>query len=78
MRGRIIRELQRAEHCRQDCVQLASVNIPIIMLDAGWSIRRMTPQVQDVLGITSADVGRPIRHIRMKSSVHDLEWRMLD
>jgi two-component system, chemotaxis family, CheB/CheR fusion protein len=57
---------------------LASVNIPIIMLDAGLSIRRMTPQVQDVLGITSADVGRPIRHIRMKSSVHDLERRMLD
>ena len=57
---------------------LASVNIPIMMLDAGLSIRRMTPQVQDVLGITSADVGRPIRHIRMKSSVHDLERRMLD
>ena len=57
---------------------LASVNIPIIMLDAGLSIRRMTPQVQDVLGITTADVGRPIRHIRFKASVHDLERRMLD
>jgi len=57
---------------------LASVNIPIIMLDAGLSIRRMTPQVHDVLGITAADVGRPIRHIRLKAKVHDLERRMLD
>jgi two-component system CheB/CheR fusion protein len=57
---------------------LASVNIPIVMLDAGLSIRRMTPQVQDVLGITTADVGRPIRHIRFKAKVNDLERRMLD
>jgi two-component system CheB/CheR fusion protein len=57
---------------------LASVNIPIVMLDAGLSIRRMTPQVEDVLGITTADVGRPIRHIRFKAKVNDLERRMLD
>jgi two-component system CheB/CheR fusion protein len=57
---------------------LTSVNIPIIMLDAGLSIRRMTPQVHEVLGITSADVGRPIRHIRFQANVPDLERRMLD
>jgi two-component system CheB/CheR fusion protein len=57
---------------------LTSVNIPIIMLDAGLSIRRMTPQVNEILGITSADVGRPIRHMRLKEDVHDFERRMLD
>lgn len=57
---------------------LASVNIPILMLDAGLSIRRMTPQIQDILGITAGDVGRPIRYIRVKSDVSDLERRMLD
>lgn len=57
---------------------LASVNIPILMLDAGLNIRRMTPQVQEVLGITPQDVGRPIRHIHLNSKVQDLERRMLD
>ena len=56
---------------------LASVNIPIVMLDAGLNIRRFTPQVQDVLGITLQDIGRPIRHIQLKSKVRDLEHRML-
>ncbi len=56
---------------------LASVNIPILMLDSGLSIRRMTPQVQDALGITPADLGRPIRHMRLKAKAQDLESLML-
>jgi two-component system CheB/CheR fusion protein len=56
---------------------LASVNTPIIMLDSGLSIRRITPQVEEVLGITPADVGRTMRHIRLKSNVSDLERMML-
>ena len=69
-------ELTQANNDLQNL--LASVNIPILMLDAGLNIRRMTPQVQDVLGITAADLGRPIHRIRLKSHVHDLERRMLD
>jgi two-component system, chemotaxis family, CheB/CheR fusion protein len=66
-------------HANNDLLNLlASVNIPIIMLDAGLNIRRLTPQVEDVLGITPQDVGRPIRHVQLKSKVHDLERRMLD
>jgi two-component system CheB/CheR fusion protein len=57
---------------------LASVNIPILMLDAGLSIRRMTPQIEDVLGIVPTDLGRPIRHIRLKSGAADVEKLMLD
>ncbi len=56
---------------------LASVNIPILMLDSGLSIRRMTPQVQDALGVTQADLGRPIRHMRLKADALDLEGLML-
>lgn len=69
-------ELTQANNDLQNL--LASVNIPILMLDAGLNIRRITPQVQDILGISAADLGRPIRHIRLKSHVHDLERRMLD
>ncbi|MBV9608977.1 MAG: PAS domain-containing protein [Acidobacteria bacterium] len=57
---------------------LASVNIPMVMLDAGLSIRRITPQVEDVLGITQVDVGRPIGQIRLKVDVPNLERAMLD
>ncbi|HVH86611.1 MAG TPA: PAS domain-containing protein [Terriglobales bacterium] len=56
---------------------LASVNIPILMLDAGLNIRRTTPRVEEVLGVTAADLGRPMRHIAMKSKVHDIEKVML-
>jgi two-component system CheB/CheR fusion protein len=66
-------------HANNDLLNLlASVNIPIIMLDAGLNIRRLTPQVQDVLGITPQDIGRPIRHLQLKSKVRDLEHRMLE
>ena len=48
------------------------------MLDADLSIRRMTPQAEDVLGVSAADLGRPIRHLRLKLNVPDLEATMLD
>ena len=57
---------------------LASVNIPILMLDADLSIRRMTPQAEDVMGVTAADLGRPIRRLRLKLNIPNLEATMLD
>ena len=57
---------------------LSSANIPILMLDAELSIRRMTPQVEEVLGILPTDVGRTIRHIRMKLNLPELERAMLN
>jgi two-component system CheB/CheR fusion protein len=57
---------------------LASVNIPIVMLDADLSIRRITPQADEVLGVSAADIGRPIRHIRLRLNVPKLEEHMLD
>jgi len=57
---------------------LASVNIPILMLDSDLNIRRMTPQLDDVLGVTPADLGRSIRHIRFRAKIANLEELMLE
>jgi two-component system CheB/CheR fusion protein len=57
---------------------LASVSMPIVMLDASLNIRRVTPQTEEVLGILPTDVGRPLRHVRLKLSADDLERQMLD
>jgi two-component system, chemotaxis family, CheB/CheR fusion protein len=52
---------------------LSSVSIPMVMLGPDLSIRRYTPQSEQVLGLISADVGRPITHVRLKINVPDLE-----
>jgi two-component system CheB/CheR fusion protein len=57
---------------------LTSVNIPIVMLDADLSIRRVTPQAEESLGILATDIGRPLRHVRLKVNVPDLERQILD
>jgi two-component system CheB/CheR fusion protein len=48
------------------------------MLDADLRIRRMTPQAEEVLGIAPTDMGRPIRQLRLKVNVPNLEHMMLD
>jgi two-component system CheB/CheR fusion protein len=57
---------------------LASVNIPILMLDSDLNIRRMTPQLEEVLGVTPADLGRSIRHIRFRAKIANLEQMMTE
>jgi len=57
---------------------LASVNIPIAMLDADLNIRRITPQAEDMLGILPSDLGRPLRHVRLKLNIPDLEREIVD
>jgi two-component system CheB/CheR fusion protein len=52
---------------------LSSTTIPILMLDQELRIRRMTAAVEELLGIRSGDIGRPIRDIRMRVNVDDLE-----
>ncbi len=56
---------------------LASVNLPIIMLSSDLTIRRFTPNAADLLGLTAADVGRPLVQVRLKLQVPDLETTML-
>lgn len=52
---------------------LASVEIPIVMLDAEMRIRRMNPGAQRTLNLIPTDVGRPIRDLKMTLRDNDIE-----
>jgi two-component system CheB/CheR fusion protein len=52
---------------------LASVDIPIVMLDHEMRIRRMNPGAQRTLNLIPNDVGRPIRELRMTLKDNDIE-----
>ena len=51
---------------------LASVNLPIVMLDENLRIRRFTPMAKKLLNFIDADVGRPIGDIKPNLEVPDL------
>ncbi len=51
---------------------LASVNIPIVMLDDDLRIRRFTPGTEAVIRVISSDVGRPITDLDLKVIFPDL------
>jgi two-component system CheB/CheR fusion protein len=57
---------------------LNSVNIPIMMLGPDLSVRRFTVQAEQMLGLSSVDVGRPIGNLRMKVDIDGLEQSVLD
>ncbi len=52
---------------------LTSVEIPIVMLDSELRIRRFNAAAQRSLNLVSADVGRPIRDIKLGVEIDDLE-----
>ena len=52
---------------------LASVEIPIVMLDSEMRIRRMNPGAQRTLNLIASDVGRPIRELKMTLKDNDME-----
>src|SRR5258706_7451926 len=52
---------------------LASVDIPIVMLDASMSIRRFNPGAQRVLNLIPGDVGRSIRDLKTTLVLENLE-----
>jgi two-component system CheB/CheR fusion protein len=52
---------------------LASVDIPIVMLDDELRIRRFNPGAQKVLNIIAADIGRPIRDLKLSLRIDNLE-----
>ncbi len=56
---------------------LASINIPIVMLDADLSVRRYTAPAEELLGLTPTDLGRPIRRVPQKLTLAELEEMML-
>lgn len=52
---------------------LSSMKMPIVMLGVDLRIRRFTPAAGKVLGLTPADLGRPITNLRLPLSTADLE-----
>jgi two-component system CheB/CheR fusion protein len=52
---------------------LASVNLPILMLDQRLRARQFTPQAKRLLNLIDTDVGRPIADIRPNVELPELE-----
>ena len=57
---------------------LASINIPVLVLDNDLRIRRFTPLAQELFNLITADAGRPFIDIRSSLDVPDLEAMILE
>jgi two-component system CheB/CheR fusion protein len=55
---------------------LASIQLPIVMVDNNLMVRRATPAARAAFNILQSDVGRPISDFKPNIDVNDLE-RML-
>jgi len=51
----------------------ASVNIPMVIIDAGGTIRLYTPFAEKLLNVIPGDVGRPLRDLTTNIDVPDLD-----
>ena len=56
---------------------LASVDLPIVMLDSGLRIRRFNSGAQRVLNLISSDVGRSISDLKMTLMLENLDQMIL-
>jgi two-component system, chemotaxis family, CheB/CheR fusion protein len=52
---------------------LNSTRIPVVMLDRGLRIRRVTPMADKLLKVVPSDIGRPIADIRLNIDLPELE-----
>jgi two-component system CheB/CheR fusion protein len=52
---------------------LNSTRIPVVMLDRGLRIRRVTPMADKLLKVVPSDIGRPIADIRLNIDAPELE-----
>ncbi len=57
---------------------LASVNIPIIMLDSDLKIRRYTPKAERMWNLIPGDLGRPIGNINPNMEIPGLKKMVLE
>jgi two-component system, chemotaxis family, CheB/CheR fusion protein len=55
---------------------LASVEIPVIIVDLDLRVRRYTPTVENIARLIPEDVGRPIDDLKLKIDVEDLASRI--
>jgi len=52
---------------------LATVDIPIVILDREHRIRRFTPKARSILNVVPTDLGRPLNDIKANVDVPDLD-----
>jgi two-component system, chemotaxis family, CheB/CheR fusion protein len=57
---------------------LASVEVPIVIVDAGRRIRRFTPKARPILNLLPADVGRPIDDIKPTLAIEHLDQKIAE
>ncbi|MEG4959052.1 MULTISPECIES: chemotaxis protein CheB [unclassified Microcoleus] len=57
---------------------LASINIPILMLENDLRIRSFTPMAERLFNLISTDVGRPFSDIRVNLEIPNLEEMILE
>ncbi|NQE35038.1 chemotaxis protein CheB [Microcoleus asticus] len=57
---------------------LASINIPILMLENDLRIRSFTPMAQRLFNLISTDVGRPFSDIRVNLEIPNLEEMIVE
>ncbi|MDB4955632.1 MAG: Sensor protein [Myxococcales bacterium] len=76
-------ELQRGntelKQANDDLINvLASVDIPIIIVDTARCVRRFTPRARAVMKLIPGDIGRPIADLQPSISVPDLDERITE
>src|SRR5437660_1896231 len=52
---------------------LASIHMPIVMVDNALTVRRATPAARSAFNILPTDIGRPLIELRPNIDVPDLE-----
>ena len=57
---------------------LASVEVPIVIVDAKRRIRRFTPKARPILNLLPTDVGRPIDDIKPTLAIRDLDQKIAE
>ena len=57
---------------------IATVDIPIVILDMERKIRRFSPRARELLNVVASDVGRPLDDIRPNVDVPDLDRQIAD
>ncbi|MBX3185822.1 MAG: PAS domain-containing protein [Labilithrix sp.] len=55
---------------------LASVEVPIVIVDASRCIRRFTPKARPIMNLLPSDVGRPIDDIRPSLALENLDEKI--
>ena len=57
---------------------LASVEVPIVIVDGQRKVRRFTPKARPILNLLPSDVGRPIDDIKPNLAIEDLDGKIAE